>query len=94
LKYKVRTVLGNITFLLVCLSFVTSCANLGSASDDTDECRHIAYGKNSKALADAVDPLFTECLRKKESLREHENKRANTAAWIDFFGDLFLPSKD
>ncbi len=73
---------------------MTSCANVGSKSDDTDECRKIAYGKGNELIVDSVDPTFLQCQQKKESLREDKNRAENTKSWISFFMDLFLPSDD
>jgi hypothetical protein len=82
-----------VIFLLGVVSTLTSCANLGDESKDTDECRKIAYGKNSEPLTGSVKNIYSECQRKKESLRKEENKRKNTDSWIDFFGELFFSSK-
>ena len=78
-----------IIFLIGALSLLSSCANLVSYSKDIDECRQIAYGKNSEPLNDSVKNIFSECQQQKELLRKDENKRKNTDAWIDFFGNLF-----
>ena len=82
-----------IIFLIGALSLLSSCANLGDESKDTDECRKIAYGKNSEPLAGSVKNVFSECQRQKESLRKDKNERANTDSWIDFFEELFFSKK-
>jgi hypothetical protein len=83
-----------VIFLIGALSLLSSCSNLASNSKDTDECRQIAYGKHSEPLNDSVKDIFSECQKQKELLRKDENKRKNTDAWIDFFGNLFGSDND
>lgn len=72
---------------------MTSCANMGDKSADTQECREHAYGKNNETLGGSVDTIFCQCLRKKAAMRAEANKRENAHAWLDFFGEVFFSSK-
>jgi len=80
--------------LIVAFSLLTSCTNLNSASNDANECRKLAYGKNNEPLSDAANNIFSQCQQKKEQLRKRETKEANAELWIDFFSNLFSPKEN
>lgn len=86
--------LKRIIFFIGFIALISSCATPRSEPTDTDECRKMAYGKNSELLADASVDIFSACMRKKESLRETERSRENAHSWIDFFAELFISDND
>jgi hypothetical protein len=79
-----------VIFLLFALTSTVSCSNLGNKSEDTNECREVAYGKSSEPLSTSTEDIYLACQRKKESLRDNENKKANAHTWIEFFTELIF----
>jgi len=80
--------LKNIILIISILLFIPSCTFIGGLSNDTQECRAIAYDKNAKLYENDADIVYSQCIEQKNNLREQKTTKANIDLWGEFITDL------
>ena len=84
----------NIILIICTLLFLPSCTHIGGLPNDTEECRAVAYDKNSQLQEVDAEIAFSQCLEQKKALRKQKTIRANIDLWGEFITDLFFGEKD